>query len=122
MINQVVAGEFLLKTRHEKDLSLAQVCEHVSCSLNYLSEIERGKKLPSDHLIRELADFYEISEAELFNNFGKVPLTAKEELEDNTGLQRTLLEIRKDQKLTDDQKQSLYDHLYTLYTEMRAKK
>ena len=114
-VNQVLAGAFLLKLRHDKDLALAQVCEHVSCSVNYLSEIERGKKLPSDYLIRELADFYEISEADLFQQFGKVPLTAREELESNPTLQRTLLEIRKKTKLTEDQKQRLYDHIYQLY-------
>ncbi len=115
LLRQSQAGDYLLDLRNEKGLSLAKVCKILEISANYLSEIERGLKVPSDHLIRQLADFYDIDEASLFERFGKVPLTVREALENSKSLRKTISEISSSKKLTEEQKQELYDELYRLY-------
>ncbi|SFH22668.1 Helix-turn-helix [Desulfotomaculum arcticum] len=115
LLRQAEAGELLQEKRAEKGCSLAQVGEIVGCSPTYLSEIERGLKLPSDILISKLARFYEMDETELFHKYRKIPLPAIEELEKNTALQKTLLEINKNKNLTEEQKHKLYDKLYDIY-------
>jgi transcriptional regulator with XRE-family HTH domain len=117
LIRQANLGEFLLEIRTEKDLSLAQVCKPVGplgISTNYLSEIERGLKVPSDHIIREVAAVYGIDEAEIFYILDKVPLAAKEELERNKTLQRVLNEVSKS-SLSDEQKTEVYEVMYKYF-------
>lgn len=118
LIRQIETGEYLLKLRNEKGISLAKVGETLKVSSNYLSEIERGLRIPSDHLIRTIADFYNINENDLFRRFGKIPLTAREELEGNETLQKALSEIRSNPNLTEEHKQSLYDELFKLYKDL----
>ncbi|BAF60343.1 predicted transcriptional regulator [Pelotomaculum thermopropionicum SI] len=117
LLRQAEAGEYLLQLRSKKGVSLAQLGEKVGVSANYLSEIERGLKVPSDLLIRELAGYYGTDENIIFKKYGKTPLAAIEEVNDNPTLQKTLTEIRRNKKLTDDQKQELYDKVYELYQE-----
>lgn len=117
LLKQAEAGELLQQIRADRGLSLASVGEEVGCSANYLSEIERGLKVPSDVLLRKLSRFYEIEEAPLYGAYGKVPLTAFEELENNIPLQKTLLEIGRNKSLTEEKKHVLYDKMYRLYQE-----
>ncbi len=121
LLRQAEAGEFLHERRAEKGLSLVQVGEIVGCSPTYLSELERGLKLPSDILISRFARFYKVDETELFHKYGKIPLPAIEELEKNTALQKTLLEINKNKNFTEEQKHELYDKLYDIYKDFVGK-
>ena len=114
-VRQILAGGYLQKLRAERNLRLVDVSSAANISPNYLSEIEKGKKVPSEVTIRELADFFKIEEVELFEKFGKIPLTIAEELHENKKLQSTLIQIRKSKRITEDQKQEMYDHLYTMY-------
>jgi len=106
------AGRYLRKLRGER--SLAQVCKTLDVSPNYLSGVERGQ-LPSDRFISLAAEVYEVSEDDLFIMWGKVPILAQEEVRGNESLQRTLAEIARKKKLTDEQKQEMYDGIYKTY-------
>ena len=117
-IRQINVGEFLQQQRKAKRLTLAEVASAVGISPTYLSDIEHGRKLPSDIAIREIAEYYGIDEVDLFTQFGKIPLTVKDELRDNVWLQRTLTDIRKSKKLTDDEKQTFYDGVQQMYKDM----
>jgi len=112
---QVEAGSYLLELRREKDLSLAKVTKLTDISSNYLSEIERGLKAPSDTVIRELAKVYEADENEIFEKYHKIPLSVKEALNNSQVLRRTLAEIEQNKKLTEEQKIEIYTELYRLY-------
>lgn len=111
-IRQFDAGQHLKQLRGDR--SLASVCKLLNVSPAHLSEIERGK-MPSDHLISTLAQVYQVDEDELFRQWGKVPILAKEEVASNVTLQNTLAEIGRNTKLTDDQKNALYDNIYQTY-------
>lgn len=115
LLIQAEAGEFLQEKRKESGHSLAQAGEVIGCSPTYLSEIERGLKLPSDVLISRISRFYNIDETELFNKYRKVPLSVLEEVEKYPGLQKTLLEITKNKHLTEEQKHGFYEQVYKIY-------
>jgi transcriptional regulator with XRE-family HTH domain len=114
LIRQAETGDFLIKARNEMGLSLDKVGERLGVSKNTLSVLERGLKVPSDRLLRQISDFYGIEEPVLFGMLGKVPLTAREELENNNTLQRILYEIGKS-PLTEKQKSEVYDAMYKLF-------
>lgn len=114
-IKQLEFGQYITKLRSEKDLTIKRVAEELGISANYLSELERGKKMASDHLIRDIAKFLGKDENELFTVAGKTPLMAQEAMEQYPELGKTIAEIKADSRLTEDQKQNLFDQITNLY-------
>jgi len=118
-IKQFDAGKYLKKLRGSR--SLAAVCKLISVTPAHLSEIERGK-MPSDHLISALAKVYEVQEDELFGLWGKIPILTKDEILARKSLQRILTDISHNRRLTDEEKDGLYDNMYELYRSFIQKK
>lgn len=112
---QVTAGTYLRQLRAQADLSLAKLGKELGVSAFYLSEVERGLKAMSDHFIRDISDFYNINESELFNILGRVPLLAREQLYEDNNLQKLLVEIKRNKKFTDEQRQEFFHRVYELY-------
>jgi transcriptional regulator with XRE-family HTH domain len=115
IMGQVKTGAYLRQLRQDADLSLSQLGAQLGVSKSFLSAVEQGVKTMSDHFIRELSNFYDIDENCLYELLGRVPLLAREELDEVSNLQKLLSEIRRDKKLTDEKKQKLYDQMYKLY-------
>ncbi|PGM50873.1 helix-turn-helix domain-containing protein [Bacillus thuringiensis] len=117
-------GKTLRLRRKEKALTLESVADYVGVSINYISELELGKagKVPSDYVLRKLTKLLGLDEKEVFQGFGKLPVSIVEELEENDMLLRTLYEIKKNSKLTDDDRNVLYDQIYSLYLQHLSKK
>lgn len=107
-------GKYLNELRVNRGRSLAQVAMQVGSNAAYLSEIERGKMLPNDNLIRALARYYGLDENKLFEMVGRVPLVVREEVETSTLLQRTLKEIAVS-TLNSEKKQELYQRFYRMF-------
>lgn len=110
------AGAYLTGLRSKLNKSMTAVAKCVGISTAYLSEIEKGLKLPSDLLIRNLSDFYKIDENELFRKYGKIPLFAREEFQKQESLQTVLAEISR-KNIPEEHKQELYDNIMKLYRE-----
>ncbi|MDA8440765.1 MAG: helix-turn-helix transcriptional regulator [Peptococcaceae bacterium] len=118
IIRQVDTGRFLLAERTKRNLTQPIVAKQLGVSPSYLSEIEKGVKVPSDLLIQELGKYYEIDEDELFQKYGKLPLLAKEEIKNSEDVQKALADIarlRKKKALSDDQCQKLYEEWVQVY-------
>lgn len=117
-------GNILRETRKKKSLTLDAVSDKVGVSVNYISELERGEKgkIPSNYVLVQLSKVLDIDEKELFEGFGKIPASIVEELEDNDMLLRTLYDIKKNKKLTDDDRNLLYDQIHSLYLRHLSKK
>lgn len=115
LIKQSEAGIYLLNLRNGKGYSLAKVAKTLEISANYLSEIERGLKVPSDTLLIELASYYNIDADTLYNLYGKVPFSIINELEKNEELRSTLFEIVSNQTLTEEQRNELYKTFHCCY-------
>lgn len=109
------AGMSLRLLRTEKGVSLKEASEKIGISENYLSEIERDKKIPNDDIIRSCANYYGVDEKDLFDKFNKIALTVQEEIKENDTLSRTLYEISTNNTLSDKDKEKLYTEIRNLY-------
>jgi len=81
----ISAGDTIRKLRMEKGLSLKNLGEIVDVNYVYLSRLERGLEIPSESLIKSLAEnlSYEGNIDELIASFGKVPITIKQMILDD---------------------------------------
>lgn len=108
-------AKMLKDLRREKGLSTVDVAKALGVTPNYISEIERALKIPSDQLIIKLSNYFCIDCNELFYQFGKEPLSARKEFEGNKALHSLLIEIGSNNKLSDEEKEKIYDQLYKTY-------
>ncbi len=58
-------GDYLHTLRISKGKTLRTAAKEMDMSAMYLSEIESGKKIPSGHMLRKVADYYQESYIEL---------------------------------------------------------
>jgi transcriptional regulator with XRE-family HTH domain len=65
MMNLTTAkSQVLHELRLSKGWTLRKVCSKGIIALGYLSEVERGKKQPSDEVLAELLRAFDVSQAE----------------------------------------------------------
>lgn len=105
-----------------RKLSLFKVAKQLHISGNYLSELERGVKCPSDVVLHSIAEFYSIDKGELFALYEKIVPEQKEYLLANPPLRKTLTSLSIDENLTDEEKEYLSGELYKLYEQLTEKK
>jgi transcriptional regulator with XRE-family HTH domain len=101
-------GQFLFKQRMDRKMSLVDAGKCIGISANYLGELERGEKEPSDNVLRQIAECYEVPEESLFSILRRVPLGIKEEVEHSEELQALLEEIARNKDLSEETKRVLY--------------
>lgn len=106
-------GEFVTRLRAKRGLSMAQLAARVGVNSMYLSQVERGTRLPSDEMIQNVADFFKLDENDLFEMVGRVPLVVREELENQTLLQKVLKEMITT-KLSEQKKQDIYKEFFLI--------
>lgn len=70
-------GKYINDLRVKKKLSLAHLSVRVGVNPSYLREVELGKKIPDDQLIRNLAEYFDLDENYIFSCSGKVPLKVR---------------------------------------------
>jgi len=59
-------GDRLRQLREERDLSLRELAKHLGeVTAAHLSDIEFGRRYPSDELLAKMGRFFRVSEAEL---------------------------------------------------------
>lgn len=120
LLRQFDAGDYLRDLRGER--TLAEVGKDLGLSGTYLATVERGNKLPSDHFISKLAAYYKVDEDDLFVRWGKIPILTAEFVLRNETLQRTLSQMSRKNDFTEEEKQELYDDIYTTYQRHLKKK
>lgn len=118
-MRQYDAGQYIKSLRD--GMTLASVCKELGVTSAHLSEIERGK-MPSDHFISKLARAYNVDEDDLFRRWGKIPILTKEEILGSPSLQRILTEISNNRKLSESEKEDLYDNMHAVYRSFIEKK
>jgi len=89
-LKNIHSGAYLNKIRLKLDLTLSDASKYINISPTYLSDIEHGRKTPSDITIKNIVDFYNLDEIDIFNNFGKISLTVKLALLNDLELQREI--------------------------------
>lgn len=108
----IKAGTKLRECRKSAKLPLYRVALRTHISRNYLSMIERGQKAPSDAIIFNLADFYGLAPAELFELYDRAPSPNSEKYNSIPSLKKILARISLDPKLTDAEKEEFAEALY----------
>jgi transcriptional regulator with XRE-family HTH domain len=67
-------GQKLRELREERDLSLRELAKKLGCSAAFLSDIELGRRYPSDKNLKDLAQLLNISIDELRSHDTRAPI------------------------------------------------
>jgi len=59
-LTQIRAGEYLMSLRTERNFTQKTVATQLGVSFQYLSEIEKGNMSPSDQLLHDLSEVFEL--------------------------------------------------------------
>lgn len=105
-------GAFIRAQRKLANLSLRQLAELTSLSNPYLSQLERGLHQPSVRVLKMLSDALNVSAETLLAEAGLIDAAAARQPEpgaagQRTGGQGTEDAIRRDERLSEDQKNAL---------------
>ncbi len=92
-------GEFIREQRNLGQLSLRKLSEMAGVSNPYLSQIERGLRRPSAEILQQIARALEISSETLYVRAGI--------LDEPDGEVDVIGEIRRDPRITEEQKKTL---------------
>lgn len=115
------AGARLKECRKSTKLSIFKVAKKVNISGNYLSRLERGINAPSDTVIFNLAEFYNIEPSELFALYDRTPSPNSEKLNSIPSLRKILTEISLDSRLTPEEKEEFANRVYELTLNLKNK-
>lgn len=115
------AGARLRECRKTTKLSIFKVAKKVHISGNYLSRLERGINAPSDTVIFNLAEFYNIDPSELFELYNRAPSPNSETLNSIPSLRKILTEISLDSRLTTEEKEEFANTVYQLTLNLKNK-
>lgn len=115
------AGSRLRECRKATKLSIFKVAKKVNISGNYLSRLERGINAPSDAVIFNLAEFYNLEPSELFNLYDRVPSPNSEKFNSIPSLRKILTEISLDSRLTPEEKEEFANTVYNLTVNLKNK-
>lgn len=122
------AGEKLRQYRENyrdgrgKKLSIYKVAKRLNISGNYLSELERGLKCPSDVVLMNISEFYNVDKSELFAMYGKIVPEERSFILSNPEFRKTLTNLSIDERLTDEDKDYLSEELHKIYNELTVRK
>ena len=94
------AGEKLKEIRKKTNLSVFKVAKKTHISGSYLSMLERGINCPSDTVLFNMAEFYEVNPADLFKLYDRVVPPTNEQLNAVPSLKKIITEISIDPKLS----------------------
>lgn len=108
------AGEKLKELRKETKLSIFKVAKKVHISGNYLSLLERGINAPSDVIIFNLAEFYNVKPEVIFRWYNRILPPSDKQLESMPSLKRIMTELSIDPRLSDDEKDEISKRIYEI--------
>jgi HTH-type transcriptional regulator, competence development regulator len=74
LVNQIEFGQYLRSLRKNKGLTIRQLEDVSGVSNSYISQIEKGEKLPSPDILRKLHEHLGVSHGELMIKAGHINL------------------------------------------------
>jgi transcriptional regulator with XRE-family HTH domain len=113
-IRQQEFGAFVQELRKSHFLRISDVAKFIGVSTNFISLLERGKKPPSDHVIRGYSKLFGIDEIELYDIIDKLPPHIKNMLEEHDGFKRLVIELMTTVK-EPELRQKLYEEIFEVY-------
>jgi transcriptional regulator with XRE-family HTH domain len=100
-------GEFIRRNRELSEYSMRQFADMVGISNPYLSQIERGLRAPSEHVVQSIADALKMSADTLYEQAGVRP--------DGDEASSTVAAIQNDPRLTPRQRRAMLE-IYESFT------
>jgi transcriptional regulator with XRE-family HTH domain len=67
-------GDFIRRLRDEKDISLRELAKRIGCTPPFLSDVELGRRNPSDEMLAKIAQELEVEEGELRKRDMRAPI------------------------------------------------
>lgn len=119
-----IAGETIKELRNKTGKSVHKVAKAVNISGNYLSEIERGVKEPSDNVLRGIANYYESNDVEqdkLFSMYKRIVPSERLTLLEVPMFRKMVTNIATDSRLTKDEKEQLFLQFSEIYENLANK-
>lgn len=71
---QVPLGTYLRELREGKDISLRELAKHIGCSPAFLSDVELGRRFPTDDMFERIAKALGTSAADLKEHDTRPPV------------------------------------------------
>ena len=112
------AGEKLKELRKNTKLSIYKVAKRVHISGNYLSLLERGINAPSNVIIFNLAEFYNIEPEIIFKWYNRILPPNDKQLESMPSLKKIMTELFIDPRLSDDEKNEISKRIYEIASDV----
>lgn len=66
-------GRFIKELRLNHNWRIIDVAERLNVSINYISQLERGKRRATDKLIKKFSKLYGVNEVVLYQISGRLP-------------------------------------------------
>lgn len=115
------AGEKLREMRKQTKLSIYKVARKTHITGTYLATLERGESAPSDRVLLNLAEFYNIQPAELFKLYDRVVPPTDEQLAKIPSLKKIMTQISIDTKLSQNEKEDFAIEIYEIVDKLYSK-
>lgn len=112
------AGEKLREIRKQTKLSIYKVARKTHITGTYLATLERGECAPSDRVLLNLAEFYQVDPPELFKLYDKIVPPTNEQLNVIPSLKKIMTQISVDEKLTSDEKEEFAKQVYEIANQL----
>lgn len=109
------AGEKLKELRISRGESVHKVAKVVHISGNYLSELERGLKEPSDVVLESIAKHYEADMAYLFSLYSRIAPVETNALLRTPSFRKIVTQMSIDERFSDEEREQIGKELHKLY-------
>ncbi len=96
MVSEIVIGSYLHNLRKERKLSLREVAEHIGIDVSMLSKIEHGERQLQSHMLKGLAEIFELDYRKLQINY--LSSRIKNEFGEEPFLKEVVQELSKELK------------------------
>lgn len=111
----VKAGEKLKELRTKKGESVHKVARGIHISGNYLSELERGLKEPSDIVLESLVNYYNADLSEIFSLYNRLAPAEANLLLKNPSLRKIVTQMSIDERIGTEDVESFAREMHKFY-------
>lgn len=73
MMDMITLGQYIRRAREERDFSLREFAKKLDCSAAFLSDIELGRRYPSDKVLSKIAEALGVPIQELRKHDTRLP-------------------------------------------------
>lgn len=108
-------GEYIFKLRMDKGVTMEEASRRIGVSKQYISYLERSMKIPSDPIIYEIANYYNVGPEVLFGLLRKIPDVILHQMHIRDECRDAIEYIASMPPLTKEENQLFFQKLQELY-------